>query len=40
MTATQISKPGQKGGNVEFRRLKDDLEIHLNKSFRSFSFAF
>jgi hypothetical protein len=40
MTATQISKPGQKGGNVEFRRLKDDLEIHLKQRKNTFVTTF
>ncbi len=29
--ATQISKPGQKGGDVRFDRTKRDLEIHLKQ---------
>lgn len=31
MTATQVSKPGQKGGDVRFRRIKNDLRIHLKQ---------
>lgn len=31
MTATQVSKPGQKGGDVRFERVKKDLEIHLKQ---------
>lgn len=29
ISATQISKPGQKGGDVRFERLKNELGIHL-----------
>ncbi len=29
--ATQISKPGQKGGDVKFERAKRDLETHLKQ---------
>jgi hypothetical protein len=29
--ATQVSKPGQKGGDVRFSRVKRDLEIHLKQ---------
>lgn len=29
--ATQISKPGQKGGDVRFERAKRDFEIHLKQ---------
>ncbi len=32
MCATQISKPGQKGGDVRFKRMKNDIEIHLKQS--------
>lgn len=31
MTPTQVSKPGQKGGDVKFERVKKDLEIHLKQ---------
>jgi hypothetical protein len=31
MHATQISKPGQKGGDVRFGRVKKDIEIHLKQ---------
>lgn len=31
MTATQVTKPGQKGGDVRFERVKKDLEIHLKQ---------
>jgi len=29
--ATQVSKPGQKGGDVRFERVKNDLELHLKQ---------
>ena len=29
--ATQVSKPGQKGGDVRFSRVKKDLELHLKQ---------
>ncbi len=29
--ATQVSKPGQKGGDVRFARVKKDLELHLKQ---------
>lgn len=29
--ATQVSKPGQKGGDVQFSRVKKDLELHLKQ---------
>lgn len=29
--ATQVSKPGQKGGDVRFSRAKRDLELHLKQ---------
>lgn len=29
--ATQVSKPGQKGGDVHFSRVKKDLELHLKQ---------
>lgn len=29
--ATQVSKPGQKGGDVRFDRVKDDLGLHLKQ---------
>ncbi|MBW6512030.1 MAG: DUF4276 family protein [Desulfuromonadaceae bacterium] len=31
MTPTQVSKPGQKGGDVRFERVKKDLAIHLKQ---------
>jgi len=31
LTATQVSKPGQKGGDVRFDRVKKDLELHLKQ---------
>jgi hypothetical protein len=31
MYATQVSKPGQKGGDVRFIRVQKDLEIHLKQ---------
>jgi len=31
MTATQVTKPGQKGGDVRFERVRKDLEIHLKQ---------
>lgn len=31
MYATQVTKPGQKGGDVRFSRVKKDLEIHLRQ---------
>jgi hypothetical protein len=31
MTATQVSKPGQKGGDVRFDRVSKDLELHLKQ---------
>jgi hypothetical protein len=31
MHATQVTKPGQKGGDVRFERVKKDLEIHLKQ---------
>ncbi len=29
--ATQVSKPGQKGGDVRFERVKNDLALHLRQ---------
>ena len=29
--ATQVSKPGQKGGNVKFDRAKNDIRTHLKQ---------
>ena len=29
--ATQVTKPGQKGGDVRFARVKKDLELHLKQ---------
>ncbi len=31
INATQVSKPGQKGGNVRFERVKKDLALHLKQ---------
>jgi Domain of unknown function (DUF4276) len=31
MSATQVTKPGQKGGDVRFSRIKKDLELHLKQ---------
>ncbi len=31
ITPTQVTKPGQKGGDVTFERVKNDLEIHLKQ---------
>lgn len=31
MYATQVSKPGQKGGDVKFARVKNDLGLHLKQ---------
>lgn len=31
MKATQVTKPGQKGGDVHFHRVVKDLEIHLKQ---------
>lgn len=31
VTATQVTKPGQKGGDVKFSRVKKDLKIHLKQ---------
>lgn len=31
MHATQVTKPGQKGGDVRFSRVKNDLELHLKQ---------
>ncbi|MGI6657283.1 MAG: DUF4276 family protein [Desulfobulbus sp.] len=31
MTPTQVSKPGQKGGDVRFERVKRDIENHLKQ---------
>jgi hypothetical protein len=31
ISATQISKPGQKGGDVRFSRIQKDLSIHLKQ---------
>lgn len=31
MRATQVSKPGQKGGDVRFERVRRDLEAHLKQ---------
>lgn len=31
MYATQVTKPGQKGGDVRFTRVKRDLELHLKQ---------
>ncbi|CDL84357.1 DUF4276 family protein [Xenorhabdus cabanillasii] len=31
ISATQVSKPGQKGGDVRFSRVKKDIEMHLKQ---------
>jgi len=31
ISATQVSKPGQKGGDVRFDRVKNDLALHLRQ---------
>ena len=31
MYATQVTKPGQKGGDVKFSRVKNDIELHLKQ---------
>jgi hypothetical protein len=31
MTATQVTKSGQKGGDVRFERVKRDIELHLKQ---------
>jgi Domain of unknown function (DUF4276) len=31
VSATQVTKPGQKGGDVRFSRIKKDLELHLKQ---------
>lgn len=31
MSATQITKPGAKGGDVKFKRVKNDIEKHLKQ---------
>jgi len=31
ISATQVSKPGQKGGDVRFERVKNDLALHLRQ---------
>ena len=31
VTPTEVSKPGQKGGDVRFARVKHDLELHLKQ---------
>ncbi len=31
MTATQVTKSGQKGGDVRFERVKKDIELHLKQ---------
>ncbi|MFP1885410.1 DUF4276 family protein [Lonsdalea quercina] len=31
MTATQVSKPGQKGGDVRFSRVSQDIGLHLKQ---------
>lgn len=31
ITATQVTKPGQKGGDVRFERVKKDLALHLKQ---------
>jgi len=31
MRATQVSKPGQKGGDVKFTRVKKDVRNHLKQ---------
>ncbi len=31
MVATQVTKPGQKGGDVRFERIKKDLGLHLKQ---------
>lgn len=31
VSATQVTKPGQKGGDVRFSRIKNDLELHLKQ---------
>lgn len=31
ITATQVTKPGHKGGDIRFERVKKDIEIHLKQ---------
>ena len=31
MQATQVTKPGQKGGDIRFDRVKNDIEMHLKQ---------
>lgn len=31
VSVTQVTKPGQKGGDVRFSRIKKDLELHLKQ---------
>ncbi len=31
VSATQVTKPGQKGGDVRFARIRKDLELHLKQ---------
>ena len=31
MRATQVSKPGEKGGDVKFSRVKNDIRLHLKQ---------
>ena len=38
--ATQVSKPGQKGGDVRFSRVKRDLELHLKQRTDTFVTTF
>ncbi len=38
--ATQVSKPGQKGGDVRFQRVVKDLEIHLKQRSDTFVTTF
>jgi len=40
MTATQVSKPGQKGGDVRFERVKKDLMLHLRQRANTFVTTF
>ena len=36
ITAIQASKPGQKGGDIHWKRIKRDLEIHLKQRSETF----
>lgn len=40
MRATQVSKPGQKGGDVRFSRVKQDLGLHLKQRSDTFVTTF